>query len=176
MTQKTKKSATERLSNLESTLVGTLQALGELDNDRNASNEAIRQLSSKVDVIVTLLSSGKEVSNTNIGNLMVENKAAELAVGTAQMVNNGILVANETVEENSFVVGREVLEDGSVINPRIQFTVESTMPHLKAKLLGAKVLDKITVEEGKAALEVLEIYSINQPQAPQAQPEASAQA
>lgn len=172
----TKKTAAQRLSNLEDTLKGTLQALGAVDNEQSVIKEALSLIGAKLDAVVELLREDKELSDANISNRMIEKKATKMAEGTETLVKQGILVANETVDENCFIVGRELMEDGSVVNPRIQFTVESTKPLLKAKILGAKVLDKISVEEGKASLEVLEIYSIHQPKAPAAPNAPQAQA
>jgi len=118
-----------------------------------------------------LLNSSQPLTDGNIGNQMVQNKANQLAQNTAQMVQTGVLIKSDTVDQNSFVVGREVEDNGNVTNPRIQFVVSSAQDHLKTKLLGAKVLDKILVEEGKAKLELLEIYSISQ--APTPSPDAN---
>jgi len=166
--KETKKTAGQRINNLEQTLVGTLKALGALDNEQQVIKEAIGLLGNKIDAVVKLLNASKELSNDNIASVMVDNKAAKLAENTNNLVKNGVLVQTDSVDNNSFVVGREVMDDGVVINPRIQFTVESSQDNLKTKLLGAKVLDKILVQEGKAQLEILEIYSINEPKAPQA--------
>ena len=171
-----KKSASERIKNLEETLLGALKALSAVNNEQETIKEAIRLLGNKLDSVVKLLNSSQPLTNENISSVMVQNKADKLAENTALMVQNGILVKSETVDNNSFVVGREVMDSGEVINPRIQFTVESTQEHLKVKILGAKVLDKILVEEGKAKLELLEIYSISEAPAPQAAPEAAPQA
>lgn len=168
MSKDNKKSASERLDGLEETALGILKALTSLSQEQETIKEAIRLLSNKLDVVVQLQNAGKELSADNISVAMVQNKADQLERNTAQMVQNGLLVKSETVNDNSFVVGREVMDDGNIINPRIQFVVNSAQDSLKAKLLGAKVLDKILVEEGKAKLELLEIYSINEPQAPQA--------
>ena len=173
---KEKKTAAQRIQNLEDTLVGALKAMGALDNEQQVIKEAIQLLGNKMDSIVKLLNTGKELNNANISSTMVENKAAKLAENTAQLVNKGILVQQDTVDNNSFVVGREVMDDETVVNPRIQFTVESAQEQLKAKLLGAKVLDRILVGEGKAKLELLEIYSIHEPQAPAAAPAAPTEA
>lgn len=162
-----KTTAAQRLSNLEDTLVGTLQALGAVDNEQSVIKDALALLGSKLDAMISLLRAGKELSDANISNLMIEDKTLKMTEGTQSLVKNGVLVANDTVDENCFVVGRELLDDGSVLNPRIQFTVESATPNLRAKILGAKVLDKIQVVEGKASMEVLEIYSIHQPKAPE---------
>lgn len=173
MEKGTKKTAAQRLSNLEDTLVGTLQALGAVDNEQTVIKEGLSLIGSKLDAVVTLLRSGKELSDANIANLMVEGRANKMAEGTQELVQKGVLTTGETVDENSFVIVREVMDDGSVINPRMQFTVESAKPHLRDKIMGAKILDKITIQEGKAKLEVLEIYSIQQPKAPEA-PQAQA--
>lgn len=176
MAKEQKRSASERIRNLEETLVGTLKALGALDNEQQVIKEAIRLLGNKMDAMVKLIAAGQPLTETNIANVMVQNKADKMAENTQQMVTQGVLVKSDTVDANSFIVGREIEDNGNVINPRIQFTVESAQDHLKAKVLGAKVLDRILVEEGKAQLEVLEIYSINEPKAPEASPAPAAAA
>jgi hypothetical protein len=182
MSNETKKTAAERIQNLEETMLGSLKALNAVNSDNETIKEALRLLANKLDSVIKLLNEGKGLSDTNISTVMVQNKADQLASNTAAMVENGVLVKADTVENNSFIVGREVEDSGVVTNPRIQFTLESAKENLKANLLGAKVLDRILVQEGKAKLEILEIYSINQPvappapqeetQVPQAEPEA----
>lgn len=173
--ENTKKTAAQRINQLEGTLVKTLQLVGQLEGELGMAKEALGLLGSKLDAVVELTNSGKALSPENISVIMIGHKAAKLAEGTQNLINNGILVVTNQVAEDSFIVGREVEEDGTVTNPRIQFTAEATQPHLKEKLLGKKVLDRIVVEEGKAQLELLEIYQITQPQqAPAAAPQAQA--
>jgi hypothetical protein len=176
MSDEKKKTAAQRIQNLEDTLLGSLKALSAVNNEHETIKEALRLLANKLDSVVKLINSSQELSDANISTVMVQNKADQLAQNTASMVQNGVLTQSETIEANSFVVGREVEDNGNVINPRIQFTVGSAQENLRAKLLGAKVLDKILVEEGKAKLEVLEIYSINEPSAPQSAPQAAPEA
>ena len=172
--QQPKKTAAQRLSNLEETLVGTLKALGAVDNEQSVIKEALSLIGAKLDAMTKLLQSNNpQLTDTAMSNLMVEGKASKMNESTQQAVNSGVLVATDTVTENCFVVGREIEDDGNVVNPRIQFTVESAKEQFRARILGAKVLDRILVEEGKAKLELLEIYSIHQPKAPTA-PQAQA--
>lgn len=176
MSDKQKKTAAQRITNLEETLVGTLRAFQAQSNEQELIKQALQLLVSKHEAVVKLLSSNQPITLAAIDAEMVQEKVEKMSKGTADLVTAGVLATTESVESNSFVVGRELMDDGTVVNPRIQFSVESTQPHLKAKILGAKVLDKILVEEGKAKLEVLEIYSINTPtppSAPAAAPESA---
>jgi len=166
--QQPKKTAAQRLSNLEDTLVGTLKALGAVDNEQSMIKEALSLLGAKLDAMTKLLQANNpQLTDAAMSNLMIEGKANKMSADTQQAVSNGVLVSTDVVTENCFVVGREVEDNGNVINPRIQFTVESAKEQFRARILGAKVLDRILVEEGKAKLELLEIYSINQPKAPE---------
>ena len=173
MSKETKKTAGERIKNLEETLLGSLNALRALNEEQETIKEALRLLGNKIDSVVKLLNAGKELNDLNIASVMVQNKADKMAQDTASAVQQGILVKSDTVDKNSFVIAREVMDDGSVINPRLQFTVEGAQENLKTKVLGAKVADKIMLVEGKANIEVLEIYSITEPAAPQAASDAA---
>lgn len=173
MSNEKKKTAGERLKNLEDALLGTIKAVNGQANEQEIIKEALRLLGNKLDSVVQLLNAGQPLSDSNIASQMMQNKANKLAEDVAAAVVNGVLTPSDTIDAKSFVVCREVLDDGRVVNPRLQFTMENAVADLQPKLLGAKVLDKIVTTEDKPRLEVAEIYTINEQKAPDAPPAAS---
>jgi hypothetical protein len=162
-----KKSATQRLSELETAFMSLYGAADNMARDLMVIKEAIKLLGNKVDAMVKCLNKGKGLSDENIAAEMVENNVQELKSRVDNMLGQGVLVATDTVVDNTFVVGRELGDDGKIVNPRIQFLLSAVKPELQDKLKGAKVGDKVDTGEGKMPLEVLEVYTIATPKAPE---------
>lgn len=164
MTTENKKTATQRIEDLEMATLSLHRTIDTMVRDLMTMKEAIKLLGSKLDAVVTAASTGQEINDETISGHMIESNRQELADKTQNLVNQGILVASDTAAEDSFVVGQEVEVDGKVINPRIQFAVQSLKAELKDKVLGSKAGDVIVLEEGKLNLLVNEVYSIQTPQ------------
>ena len=89
------------------------------------------------------------------------------------MLAQGVIVPQEQVADQSFVVGAELNDAGETINPRLQFGLFALRPELREKLKGSRAGDVISLEEGKLKFKVLETYAIQQTPAPEAAPEAA---
>lgn len=166
------KTATQRIEELEMATLSLHQTIDTMARDLMTIKEAIKLLGSKLDAVVGAASSGQEINDENISSRMIEANRQELADKTQNLVNQGVLAVSEIAAEDSFVVGQEVEADGKVINPRIQFAVQSLKPELKDKIVGSKAGDTVSLEEGKLNLLVTEVYSIQAP--PQQAPEQTA--
>jgi hypothetical protein len=168
----TKRTAAQRIDDLENALMSSFQTLEQLARENQIIKEAVKLLGSKVDAIVQATSSGIAITNESLSSIMVQNTVADLESKVNNLKDQGILVAEETVTETSFVVGRELDTDGTVVNPRLQFALSAVKAELKSTISGAKVGDVLVLEEGKLNFEVLETYAIRSPAQPEPQVEA----
>jgi hypothetical protein len=136
--------------------------------------EAIKLIGNKLDVVAK----AANISDDTISKGMIDNNVAELKEKVTSLIENGVLVASDELLDSSFVVGQEVDADGNVVNPRIQFTLGSLRPEVKAKIQAGKKGEAIELEEGKLKFIITEVYAIiaPKPQQVEAPAEAPAQA
>lgn len=168
MTGSNKRNAAQRIEDLEQALMSLYQTANNMASDLTTVKEAIKLLGNKLDSVVKATG----ITDDQVSALMIENNVAELKSKVDGLVTQGILIATEETAANSFVVGKEVDDDGAVVNPRLQFSLTALQPELRDKLVGSKVGDVVTLQEGKLKLEVLEIYSV---QGAEVAPEPSAE-
>lgn len=173
--QTDKRTASQRIEDLERAMMSLYQTADNMARDLGTIKDAIKLLGNKVDAIVKASSSSQPINDDVIAAIMVQNNVEELKQKVSNLVAQGVLSAEESITETSFVVGSEVKEDGTVANPRLQFTMQALQPELREKLKGAKAGQTVTLQEGKLLFNVLETYAIQQPKAPeQSQEEAPA--
>lgn len=158
------RSATQRIQDLENAVMSLFNVNDNLARDVMTLKEAIKLLDNKVNSIVKASTAGEPLTDAVLTRIMVENNVAELAQKVTNMVSQGFLQAEDQVSENAFVVGSEHSEDGTVINPRLQFALKAVTPETQAKLLGMKVGDTLKNQEGKMNFKLLESYKIVIPQ------------
>ena len=172
MSEENKKTATERLEDLEGAMSQVGQALSSLDpliRDLGGVKEALKLLNNKLDAVVKAISAGSPLTDETLNKLMTTANAEELAAKVAAMVAQGLLVASDTVTNDSFVVINEADAAGTVVNPRMQFLVSALqIEEVRTKLGGSKVGDNIPVGDKGASINVLESYTIAIPKAPEA--------
>lgn len=161
-----KLSASQRIENLERSVMSTYQTLDMMVRDLTVLKDAVKLLGNKVDSVVKGVNAGGPLTDEVISRFMIENNVVELKEKVSQLITQGVLVAQDSITESSFLVGREVSEDGIVLNPRLQFALSALAKELQAKLLGHKVGDLVELQEGKLKFEVSEVYSIQAPQEP----------
>jgi hypothetical protein len=175
-----KKTASERLEDLEKTLgqvIGAIQPLQPLTQDFNGFREALKLLNNKLDAVVKSINAGGPITDDGLSKLMIENNAKELADKVANMVTQGLLVASQTVTKDSFVVVNETDATGTVVNPRMQFLLSALQnEEVRAKLEGSTVGANIPVGDKGASINVLEAYDVSTPQAPAAEAAPAADA
>lgn len=161
------RTAAQRLDDLERGLMALYQTADNMARDMGVIKEAIKLLGNKLDAVVKASARGEALNDDVISKIMIENNVEELKNKVTTLVQQGVLVAAEEVTPNSFVVGQELAQDGTVQNPRIQFVVSALQEGVKEKMPGAKVDQILDLEEGKWKFQVLEIYSIETPKAPE---------
>jgi len=166
--QSDKRTAAQRIDDMERGLMALYQTADNMARDLMTVKEAIKLLGNKLDAVVKASNRGEQLNDDVISKIMVENNIEELKSKVTDLVNQGILVASEEVGEQSFVVGREIDENGEVKNPRMQFVVSALNQDVRSKFPGAKVGQTLDLQEGKWKFEIQEAYAIQTPQAPAA--------
>jgi hypothetical protein len=99
---------------------------------------------------------------------MIQNNVVELKEKVNDLIKNGVLVSQDNVDETSFVVAREIDDQGNEVNPRVQFALGALQKELQDKVKGSKAGDVLNLQEGKLKLQIMETYSIKAPQPPEA--------
>lgn len=172
------RTASQRIEDLEQNIAATFQTMDMLARDVMLIKEAVKLLGNKVDSMVKALSVSMPttINDDILSKLMIENNVEELKTKVSALVAQGVLVAQDSVDDGSFVVARELNDAGEVVNPRIQFALQAIQEGLREKIRGSKPGDVLTLEEGKLKFELLESYSVQPPKAEDATPAPAADA
>ena len=183
------RTATQRIEDLEKVLTVLYQAaqrhedilggLGGLKNDMTLVKDALKLINKRTDAIIQSASSDSGITSASVDTLVIQMNVAELVQQTANYVTAGHLAPTDTIVDNTFVVCEEHNSDGKVINPRIQFKLDTQDPATQESLKGKKAGDTVSFGENKFTVKVLEVYSLLDPNAPKAAdpaPEAPAAA
>jgi len=155
-----KKTAAQRIESLENAFMSLYHTADNIARDVLTIKEAVKLLGNKLDAVAKL----GGMKDDDIAKVMIENNIEDLKDKIDNLVKNGVLTAEEVVQENSFVVGREIDQDGTVVNPRLQFTLKAMPLTTQEKIKSSKPGDIVIVEEGKLRFEILETYKINAPE------------
>src|SRR5271170_6768520 len=90
-----KRTAVQRIDDLERGLMGMYQAGDNLARDIMTIKEAIKLLGGKVDAIVKATMAGEDLNDDVLSRIMVENNVTELKTKVSQLVTSGTLVPYE---------------------------------------------------------------------------------
>lgn len=172
--QADKRTASQRIDDMERGLMALYQTADNMARDLGTIKEAIKLLGNKLDSVVKASASGQPLNDEVIAKIMVENNVQELKEKVTNLVAQGILVTAEEIGPNSFIVGRELADDGTVQNPRMQFVASALAADIRDKFTGAKAGQKLKLQEGKWNFEIQEVYNIQTPE--QAAPAAPIEA
>lgn len=161
--QNEKLNASQRLELLESLVKTQSNQIQVMAQEIDKLGSVTSALVKRINAIVRSGDEGQQVNSKQINSLLISDAAKELEGKVNFLVEQGVLSLDNTnlVGLDSFVVGREVNSDGEEINPRIQFAVRSLKQEGQDKVLGKKVGDVISGEDG-IGMELLQVYSISQ--------------
>jgi hypothetical protein len=163
-----KMTAAQRLETLENSAALTDQALSNVATNLQTVINALTLMSKKLEAVIRLGNEGKPVNSANVAAEIVEMNVQELVEKVEDLKKKGLAVATDIVQENAFIVGRELdPETREVTNRRMQFPLFSLKKEKKSLLVGKKPGDVVQLESGRNLLELLEVYSIVVPQAPE---------
>jgi hypothetical protein len=154
--------AAQRLLRLEEAVSIMDQLAYNQANQLSMVRDALTLLNEKVNAMVTLLSLGQEVNDSNLDKVVEQKRVEEMKKKVSELLESGSLKKAEEVSKKSFLVVREInTETGAVINPRLQFVVSILNEESLGKLLGKKAGDSVKfVEDNPASIEIEEIYDV----------------
>lgn len=165
--QKDTRTAAQKINDLEGAMGELFNTINNMARDLTVAKDAIKLLGNKADAIVKASASGQPLTDEVLSKIMIDNNVEELKNKVSQLINMGLLKAEEKPGPNSFVVGFETSADGSIANPRLQFALNQlNKPELINKFQAAKVGDVLELEEGKNKFTLQESYEIVVPTAP----------
>jgi len=159
------RSAAQKIADLENAVMSLYGVADNMAKELGAIKAAMKLLNNKVNSMVKAAERSLPLNDVTLEKLMVENNCEELAERVKKMVDSGVVVAEETVSPNSFIVASELDDKDVVLSPRIQFALKAIKEEFQTKLVGAKIGDVLLLEEGKLKVKVLESYKINAPTA-----------
>lgn len=176
------RSASQKITDLENAVMSLYHTINTLSKDFVTMKDALKLMDNKTNSIVELLSRGEKVSGETLNAEMIKNNCVDLKARVDAMLASGKLTNQGQIGDDSFVVASEHEDDGTEVNPRVQFAFYVLTPEIKEKIRGAKAGDVLLLQEGKARLKILEVYQIQPDKAPEAvsqivetQPETSEQ-
>ena len=176
---KDNRTASERIQDLEKVLTVLYQAaqrheeilggLGGLKNDMTLVKDALKLINKRTEAIIQSASPESGVTSASVDTLVIKMNVDELTQQTANYVTAGHLAPTDTIVDNTFVVCEEHNSDGKLINPRIQFKLDTQDPATQESLKGKKAGDTVSFGENKFTVKILEVYSLLDPTAPKSE-------
>lgn len=182
--QKDNRTASQRLDDVERVVAslynGLQQLAGGLDSLAKSVQEfpmirqAVYLMSKRLECVIGVADPLSGISLETVDAAVIQSNVVELKEQVNSWLGAGAITATDAVGEKTFVVACEKDAEGKVANPRIQFSLDSQREELKTALTGKKVGETISFGEGKLDLEILELYTVNEPKPPVALAEAPA--
>ena len=155
-----KLNASQKLQSLEDQAIRQANQIQIMAEEIDRLGSVIQALAKRINAIVRTGDEGQQIGSKQINNLLIEDAAKELANKTQYLIDQGVLTASQgDVGRNSFVVGQEIDSESNVVNPRVQFAVLSLDQDAQDKVIGKKLGELISGDDG-VSMEILEIYDI----------------
>jgi hypothetical protein len=177
MSETDTRTATQRIEDLERVVASMYQATGKLilavedltkkTDDVVLVKEALKLLNRKTEAIVQTATPESGITDAAVSAVLIKLNTADLINQTAGYVSAGFLATSETVAADSFVACEEVNSEGTIVNPRIQFRLDSQPQATQDSLIGKKAGDSVSFGENKFGVKILEVYKLQTPPAPQ---------
>lgn len=107
--------------------------------------------------LVQIIAENKPITLENIKEKVVSATVESLKSDVEKLVQEKILMPTEDVADDSYVVGKQVM-DGKVVNERIQFLLSSLDQDMQMKILSKKAGETVIFGEGQPDLYIMEVY------------------
>jgi hypothetical protein len=161
-----KMNASQKIDALEQMILTHNAKFEILAEEIDVANNKIISLAKRLNATIKAGEQG-DISGDSINKMMVEENIKVLEMKVQHLIDNGILLKNDDAEiaDDVFFVGRELDEEGAVLNPRIQWAAQTVDESLKKLCYGLKTGDIAKNEESNTSLEILEVYKIVDPMA-----------
>ena len=162
--RETKLTAVQKIGLLEEKLINHEKNFIILAQENDKLKNLITSLAKRLNATIKAGEEGG-INNKSVNDMIVRDNVKELEGRITFLQEQGVLKLNNEAltAEKTFVVGRELDESGSELNPRVQFAVGSLDKDIQKKIIGHKVGDLLRLAEGDPELEILEIYEIVDP-------------
>jgi len=162
--QPAKQNAAQKIEALENMLMNQSKNMDILADEIDRLRQLITALSKRLNASIQAAEEGG-VTGDSINKIIMKENMKELESKVQFLIEQGVLERNDESEvtEQTFLVGREVDSEGNVVNPRVQFSVNSIDPEVKGRLLTKKAGDVISYSESEPSLEITEVYQILDP-------------
>lgn len=180
------RTATQKIEDLEKVVTVLYQATAQLKNatesllrtqgEMNIVKDALKIFNKKTEAIIQAATPETGITVKSVSDLVVKMNVEELTAQVAGFVASGHLVAAEEVAANSYLVCEELGADGTLVNPRIQFRIDSQSEETVAALAGKKAGDTVSFGENKFSAKILEVYSLVEPKTPEVEAPTPAEA
>jgi hypothetical protein len=185
-----KRTATQRIEDLEKVVTMFFQTMAqhksvveELLKAREGSvqdmalvKEALKLLNKKLEAVVQVAAPESGITLKSVSDLVTKMNVEEFKAQVASSVAGGFLAVADIVADDSYLVVEEVNAQGVVENPRAQFRLNSLSEETTNLFKGKKVGDLIVSGENKLDIRILEIYTVTEPKAPEADETAASEA
>lgn len=152
--------AAQRIENLEKTVDGIRKMIQVVAEEMDKLQQTQLALAKRLDATLKVASEG-ELNEEKVNAFEVESQVKAMKEKVDLLVSQGALTETDSVpEKNGFVIGREITKEGEVVSARTQATLSTLPKEVQDKLLGKRVGDLVSFEEGQLSFQVDEIYVI----------------
>ena len=144
-----KRTATQRIEDLEKVVTmlyqATAQSKNALENllrsqgDMALVKDALKLLNKKTEAIIQCATPETGITVQAVSALVVKMNVEDLTAQVAGFVASGHLTAADEVAADSYLVCEELAADGTQVNPRIQFRLDSQDASTQEAFKGKKV-------------------------------------
>jgi hypothetical protein len=179
-----KRTATQRIEDLERVVTmlyqATAQSKNALENllraqgDMALVKDALKLLNKKTEAIIQVATPETGITVQAVSALVVKMNVEDLTAQVAGFVTSGHLTPADEVAADSYLVCEELAADGTQVNPRIQFRLDSQDASTQEAFKGKKAGDTVSFGENKFSAKILELYTLTEPKAPEAAPAEAA--
>lgn len=180
MSEVDKRTATQRIEDLEKTVVMLYQVMSQVkpsvdhllqqQSEMVLVKDALRLLNKKTEAIVQAATTAAGITVDNVSALVVQLNVQDLTAQVEAYLKNGHIVVAEEVAENSYLVCAELDSAGTVVNPRIQFRMDSQDSTTVESLKGKKAGDVVSFGEDRFSAKILEVYTLVEPKDAEKEP------
>lgn len=174
------RTATQRIEDLEQVVTTIYQGVTEIMNSLNSTGkrlstlqedmvlvkDVLKLLNKKSEAIIQAAKAETGITAASVTDLVVKMNVNDFKNQVAVYLQNNQIVAAETVTDQSFLVCEEINSKGEVVNPRLQFRIDTLEESVKNAFLGKKAGDLISFGGDKLDAKILEVYSLVTPPAP----------
>lgn len=113
--------------------------------------------------LIRLIRDKNEFTEDNLTEAIALNQEDRLITQTQEMIDSGVLKEAELIKEkDSYMVCKEVDEEGKIISKRSQFALSIFSEELKKEFFGKKVGEEVKLKEGNI-IQIIKIYDIIEP-------------